>query len=74
MKVIIYGAGKTGQYLTRILTIEGHEVTVIEPDSAVCSKLSSLYDISVIESGDEYHGLFGGQKSGSTKNHRPGQE
>ena len=50
MKVIIFGAGKTGQYLTRTLTIEGHEVTVIETDSAVCSKLNSLYDISVIES------------------------
>jgi len=50
MKVIIFGAGKTGQYLTRVMTIEGHEVTVIETDSAVCSKLNSLYDISIIES------------------------
>jgi len=58
MNVIIYGAGKTGQYLTRILTIEGHEVTVIEADSAVCSKLSSLYDISVIESGDIKRDVF----------------
>jgi trk system potassium uptake protein TrkA len=58
MKVIIYGAGKTGQYLTRILTIEGHEVTVIEPYSAVCSKLRSLYDISIIESGDIKREVF----------------
>jgi trk system potassium uptake protein TrkA len=58
MKVIIYGAGKTGQYLTRILTIEGREVTVIEPDSAVCHKLSSLYDISVIENGDIKRDVF----------------
>lgn len=58
MNVIIYGAGKTGQYLTRILTIEGHEVIVIEPDSAVCNKLSSLYDISVIESGGIKRNIF----------------
>jgi trk system potassium uptake protein TrkA len=58
MNVIIYGAGKTGQYLTRILTIEGHEVTVIEPNSSVCSKLSSLYDISVIESGSIKRDVF----------------
>lgn len=58
MNVIIYGAGKTGQYLTRILTIEGHEVTVIEPNSAVCNKLSSLYDISVIESGSIKRDVF----------------
>lgn len=50
MRIMIFGAGKTGQYLTRVLTIEGHEVTVIEADSAVCYKLASLYDISVIES------------------------
>ena len=50
MRITIFGAGKTGQYLTRMLTIGGHEVTVIESDSATCDKLNSLYDISVIES------------------------
>lgn len=50
MNVTIYGAGKTGQYLTRVLTIEGHDVTVIEADPRVCYKLESKYDISLIES------------------------
>jgi trk system potassium uptake protein len=50
MNITIYGAGKTGQYLTRVLTIGGHDLTVIENDTAVCEKLSSLYDISVINS------------------------
>jgi len=50
MNIFIFGAGKTGRYLTRVLTIEGHEVTVIEPNIAVCNKLSAQYDISVIES------------------------
>lgn len=50
MRITIFGAGKTGRYLTRMLTIGGHEVTVIESDSETCAKLNSLYDISVIES------------------------
>lgn len=50
MNIFIYGAGKTGRYLIRVLTMEGHEVTVIEPDIGVGNKLKSLYDISVIES------------------------
>lgn len=50
MNIFIFGAGKTGRYLTRVLTIEGHEVTVIEPNIAVCNKLRNQYDISVIES------------------------
>jgi trk system potassium uptake protein TrkA len=58
MKVIIYGAGKTGQYLTRVLTMEGHEVTVIEPNSATCEKLRSLYDISIIEGGGIRRDIF----------------
>lgn len=53
MRITIFGAGKTGRYLTRMLTIAGHEVTVIESDGATCQKLNSLYDISVIES----HGI-----------------
>lgn len=50
MRITIFGAGKTGRYLTRMLTIGGHEVTVIESDSGTCAKLNSLFDISVIES------------------------
>jgi trk system potassium uptake protein TrkA len=33
-----------------MLTIGGHEVTVIESDGDTCEKLNSLYDISIIES------------------------
>jgi trk system potassium uptake protein TrkA len=50
MRITIFGAGKTGQYLTRVLAIEGHEVTVIEQDIGLCNKLSSSYDISTIRS------------------------
>ncbi|MCP5107544.1 MAG: Trk system potassium transporter TrkA [bacterium] len=58
MNIFIYGAGKTGQYLTRVLTIEGHEVTVIEPNIAVCNKLGAQYDISVIESSGIKNDVF----------------
>jgi trk system potassium uptake protein TrkA len=58
MKVIIYGAGKAGQYLTRVLTMEGHELTVIEPNIATCEKLRALYDISIIESGGIRRDVF----------------
>ena len=50
MNIIIFGAGKVGQYLTRIFSIEDHNITVIEADSKKCNKMSSLYDISIINS------------------------
>lgn len=50
MNIIIFGAGKTGQYLTKIFSVESHDVTVIEQDSEICSKLSSTFDASVIQS------------------------
>ncbi|GAB4183570.1 MAG: Trk system potassium transporter TrkA [Calditrichia bacterium] len=50
MNIILYGAGKTGQYLLRMLSAEGHDITIIDQDPAVCSKLSKNYDISIIQS------------------------
>ena len=50
MKIIIYGGGKTGHYLTRRLTLEGHDVSVIEKDEAACQNISSHYDVAVIKS------------------------
>ena len=50
MKIIIYGGGKTGLYLTRRLTLEGHDVSVIEKEEAACQKISSQYDVAVIKS------------------------
>ena len=50
MNITIFGAGKTGQYLTKILTSEGHDLTVIESDHEICNKLQSLFDVSIIDS------------------------
>jgi trk system potassium uptake protein TrkA len=50
MNIIIYGAGKTGQYLTKILSAEGNDITLIESDPLICKRLRSVMDISIIES------------------------
>jgi trk system potassium uptake protein TrkA len=45
-----------------MLTIGGHEVTVIESDGPTCDKLNSLYDISVIESKGIRQDVFNREK------------
>ncbi len=50
MNIIIYGAGKTGQYLTRIMSAEGNDITLIESDPVICNRLRSVLDVSIIES------------------------
>ena len=50
MNITVFGAGKTGQYITKILTSENHDLTVIESDHEICNKLQSMYDVSIIDS------------------------
>ncbi|MCK5058751.1 MAG: Trk system potassium transporter TrkA [Candidatus Aminicenantes bacterium] len=50
MNIIIYGAGKTGQYLTRIMSAEGNDITLIESNPVICNRLRNLLDVSIIES------------------------
>ncbi len=50
MNIIIYGAGKTGQYLTKIMSAEGNDITLIESNPVICNRLRSLLDVSIIES------------------------
>jgi trk system potassium uptake protein TrkA len=50
MNVIIYGAGKTGQYLAKTMSSEGNDITLIESDPVLCNRLRHLFDISIIES------------------------
>ena len=50
MNIIIYGAGKTGQYLTRIMSAEGNDIILIESNPAICNRLRNLLDVSIIES------------------------
>lgn len=39
MKVVILGCGRTGAYLARMLVAEGHQVTVIDKNSAAFARL-----------------------------------
>ncbi|MBQ4641638.1 MAG: Trk system potassium transporter TrkA [Oscillospiraceae bacterium] len=44
MKIIIAGAGKAGKALMRQLAAEGHDLTVIDQNSAVLEKLAVQFD------------------------------
>ncbi len=48
MYVIVVGAGKVGYYLTRQLLAEGHEVTLIERDSARVGRLKSEFGDAIV--------------------------
>ena len=39
MKVIIMGCGRVGEQLCRLLSAEGHQVTVIDPNAAALDRL-----------------------------------
>ncbi|MBR4775674.1 MAG: Trk system potassium transporter TrkA [Bacteroidales bacterium] len=48
MKIIIEGAGQVGSYLAKMLSAEGSEVTVIDPDPERIRALTSSADVSTI--------------------------
>ncbi|WP_287152988.1 NAD-binding protein [Candidatus Solincola tengchongensis] len=49
MRVVIMGGGKVGSFLTEILEANGHRVTVIERDRALCESIASRTSATVIE-------------------------
>ena len=49
MKIIIAGAGKIGYSVADILTAEGHDITVIDNDSATIDILSNNLDVICVE-------------------------
>ncbi|MCH2214106.1 MAG: Trk system potassium transporter TrkA [Flavobacteriales bacterium] len=49
MKVIIAGAGEVGFHLAKLLTIEGHALTVIDKDPDELKKISQHLDLEVLE-------------------------
>ena len=44
MKIIIAGAGKAGKALVRQLAAEGHDLTVIDQNSAVLERMAVQFD------------------------------
>lgn len=49
MKIIIAGAGKIGRSVAAILAQEGHDITVIDRDGELISRLSNELDVICVE-------------------------
>lgn len=49
MKMIVVGAGDVGTYLAKILSEEGHDVTVIETREAVAREVDENLNVRVVE-------------------------
>lgn len=49
MKIIIAGAGKIGYAIAQALSQEGHDITVIDKDSAAINRISNELDLICIE-------------------------
>lgn len=48
MKIIVVGAGTVGTAICEQLVAEGHDVTVIDSDSARISEITSSYDVTAV--------------------------
>ena len=58
MKIIIVGAGKTGTVLTRSLTNEGHDVTIIDYNADRITNICNDDDVmSLVGNGVNYSTL-----------------
>ena len=49
MKIVIAGAGEMGSHLARMLSGNGHEITVIDKDQKLLSEVGGLADVLCIE-------------------------
>ena len=48
MNIIVAGGGKTGLTLTRLMLAEGHNITIIDQDSAVLESALGRYDVMAV--------------------------
>ena len=48
MKIIIAGSGEVGQYLTNLLSKDGHEITVVDINKDKIEYISTHYDVSCV--------------------------
>ena len=49
MKIVIAGAGEMGSHLARMLSGNGHDITVIDCDQKLLSEVGSLADVITVE-------------------------
>ena len=49
MKIVISGAGEMGSHLAKMLSGNGHDITVIDKDAKLLTEVSSLADVITVE-------------------------
>ncbi len=49
MKIVIAGAGEMGSHLARMLSGNGHDITIIDKDPKLLSEVGSLADVITVE-------------------------
>ena len=55
MKIIVVGAGKVGYSVAKILSEEGHDITVIDRDPETITHLSNELDVICVEGSATNH-------------------
>jgi trk system potassium uptake protein len=48
MNILIVGLGEVGSYLAKVLSTEGHSITVVDPDLARMRKVADLLDVQAV--------------------------
>ena len=49
MKIVIAGAGEMGSHLAKMLSGNGHDITVIDSDPKLLADVASLADVLTVE-------------------------
>ena len=49
MKIVIAGAGEMGSHLAKMLSGNGHDITIIDADQKLLSDVGSLADVISVE-------------------------
>ena len=49
MKIVLSGAGEMGSHLAKMLSGNGHDITVIDKDAKLLTEVSSLADVITVE-------------------------
>ena len=51
MNILIVGLGEVGSYLAKVLSTEGHSITVVDPNLQRMRRVADLLDVQAV-SGD----------------------
>ena len=48
MNILIVGLGEVGSYLSKVLSTEGHSITVVDPDLQRMRRVADLLDVQAV--------------------------